>query len=179
MEIINTQSKKQTMDIKSFYNEAFLTNIVLIGFMGSGKTTIGKLLAEELGFHFLDSDVFIAQQQGCSITEIFKNYGENFFRSLEKDFINNASDLKSHIIATGGGMPIFFDINQLGKIIFLDVKFENIKLRLQKDDTRPLFNEKAYQLFQKRQKIYQKKAHIIIDANASTHQVLKSILQSI
>ena len=85
-------------------NNSEQNNIVLVGFMGAGKTTIGKLLAKSMGFSFIDTDEEIEKEEGMSIAQIFEKKGEEYFRELESDFITNFRQSKC-IIATGGGMP--------------------------------------------------------------------------
>ncbi len=78
-------------------------SIVLIGYRGSGKTTIGRLLAERLGWPFVDSDVFLVERAGRSIKEIFEAGGEEAFRDLETRVVEELSELQNHVIALGGG----------------------------------------------------------------------------
>ena len=79
-------------------------NIVLIGFMGCGKTTIGKELAKNLSFSFIETDVVIEQQQNKTINQIFSIFGEEYFRELEKQTYLKVSNLKNYVISTGGGV---------------------------------------------------------------------------
>ncbi len=99
-------------------------NIVLIGMPSSGKTTLGKMLANEMGREFIDTDIEIVKKSGMSIPEIFKKYGEEYFRNLESDVINELSLKQSLIIATGGGAVLRREnidaLRQNGKIIFID-----------------------------------------------------------
>ncbi len=156
-----------------------LLNIVLIGFMGCGKSSIGKVLAKEIGFDFIDSDLEIIQSQNMSISNIFKTKGENYFRQLEKNFILNAKNLHHYVIATGGGMPIHTDIRQMGFSIFLDASFETINYRLKSKDDRPLFDAQAHKRFSTRHPIYLKNADLIIPANNSIKEIVSLILEKI
>jgi shikimate kinase len=120
--------------------------IFLIGLPGSGKTTIGKQLAENLNLIFIDLDLEIEKKEGKTIQKIFALKNENYFRELEskvlKDFCFAKRDF---VMATGGGAPCFFDnmtlMNQSGKTIFLDVPASEIARRLQETNLteRPLF----------------------------------------
>ena len=122
--------------------------IFLIGLPGSGKTTLGKQLAEKLNLPFVDLDLEIEKKEGKTVQEIFAQKKENYFREMEskilKDFCLSESDI---VIATGGGAPCFFDnmmvMNQSGKTIFLDVPASEIARRLQETNLteRPLFSK--------------------------------------
>ena len=79
-------------------------NIVLIGFMGCGKTTIGKELAKNLSFSFIETDIVIEQEQNKTINQIFSIFGEQYFRELEKQTYLKVSNLRNYIISTGGGV---------------------------------------------------------------------------
>ena len=81
-------------------------NIVLIGFMGTGKSTIGKLLAKQFKFQFVDVDASIEEQAGKSITQIFHSEGEGYFRKLEAEFAQKLSKEDCQVIATGGGFVL-------------------------------------------------------------------------
>jgi shikimate kinase len=80
--------------------------LVLIGFMGTGKSSLGRLLAAELRYRFLDTDQLIEEQQGCSITELFNRVGEAGFRRLENELAHELSATDAVVIATGGGFPL-------------------------------------------------------------------------
>ena len=79
------------------------SNLILIGFMGTGKTSLGKLLAEKLGRGFIDIDQKIEQDAGLSIPQIFEKYGEKYFRELEKNAVKEITQRRGLVIATGGG----------------------------------------------------------------------------
>ena len=81
-----------------------MKNVVLIGFMGTGKSEVGKRLAGELGWSFEDSDLWIQKRAGRTIPEIFKQSGEAHFRRLEREVVAELADRKSCVIATGGGV---------------------------------------------------------------------------
>lgn len=106
--------------------------------INAGKTTLGQDLAEKLNYKFIDSDTRIVNSECCSINNIFKDNGEMYFRKLEKkllhQIINDSRDVANVVIATGGGMPCFFDnmdfMNNNGITIFLDVIIPEIIKRL-------------------------------------------------
>jgi shikimate kinase len=108
-------------------------NIFLIGFMGSGKSTIGKKLANRLGYTFLDMDREIESEQQKSIAQIFKEQGENYFRALESDWLKKFNQPQT-VISTGGGTPCFHNnieiMKSKGKTVFLDVSPEVLSNRL-------------------------------------------------
>ncbi|HIV49599.1 shikimate kinase [uncultured Helicobacter sp.] len=158
-----------------------MANIVLIGFMGSGKSTIGSALARKMGRFLIDTDLLIESSTGECIAEIFAHSGEQGFRTLESQAIAWLSaNVRNAIIATGGGMPIFNDISTLGEIYYLQSEFETILRRLDNTQraTRPLFSDesKARELYQARSQIYAKTAHYTINANAQIPEILTAIL---
>ena len=86
-----------------------MRSVFLVGFMGTGKTTIGKAIAEKLGFQHLDLDVFIENKYHKTISQIFKELGEENFRKLEQNALMQIVDFEQCVISTGGGTPCFFD----------------------------------------------------------------------
>jgi len=148
-------------------------DILLIGFMGSGKSYLGNILATELNSECLDTDEYIAQKQGMSIFTIFQSKGEKYFRQLEKNLLQDLTFINSpqkRIIASGGGFPIPKGNQKLIKIwnplvIYLAPSFETIYSRLQRSQ-RPLIYRRSkktiFQLWGKRYSIYQSIAHIAV-----------------
>ncbi len=126
-------------------------NIYLVGMPGSGKTTFGKRLAKVSSFSFGDLDQVISQQEALSISEIFTQKGENYFRQAESEALKHTLYLSKNIIATGGGTPCFFDnmdwMNQYGITIFLDVSVAELVKRLtattEAQQKRPLVANKS------------------------------------
>ena len=120
-------------------------NIFLIGFMGSGKSTLGKKIASRLNYGFVDMDVEIEKEEKKSVAEIFQSQGESYFRNLEQNWLINFSSQK-FVIATGGGAPCsktnFEMIHKKGISIYLKSSSENLTNRLfQAKSKRPLINE--------------------------------------
>jgi len=144
-------------------------NIVLIGFMGSGKTTIGKSLARQLCKDFKDVDSVIEKEQGASINDIFANKGEEHFRSLEQKCINELTQNTGQVIATGGGLPIHSAISEKSFVVYIDADFDVILERLprKEKDKRPLLQDeaRARELFEQRISTYRELAHFSVDAN--------------
>lgn len=124
-------------------------NIYIIGYMGSGKTTFGKALAGELDLPFIDLDSHIEEKNGKSISQIFEQDGEEVFRELEKDAINNISREQTNaVIACGGGTPchsgIMDILNKNGITIFLETSIPVLLSRLEEEsDQRPLLAGKT------------------------------------
>ncbi len=111
-----------------------MNRIFLIGYMGSGKTTVGKLLAEKLGHSFIDMDAHIEEQQFKSISKIFAELGEDKFRLLEQKCLHEVAQFDRAIISTGGGAPCFFDniqyMNTHGTTIYLRFTADELTDRL-------------------------------------------------
>jgi len=119
--------------------------IYLIGFMGSGKTTLGKILAKHLNLDFIDLDLYIENKYNLSIHEIFDKYGEIYFRTIEHDTLKELSKFNNTIISTGGGTPCYFNnisyMNDNGITIFFDEDIDVIYNRLVNDkNKRPLIS---------------------------------------
>jgi shikimate kinase len=120
--------------------------IYLIGFMGSGKSTVGKIVAHRLSIPFYDMDDLIENSAGTSIASIFQQYGESYFRKLEQEALYDTEKIDKSIIATGGGTPCFFDnmewIKQHGASIYLKGSPEILCSRLLKNTAeRPLIKD--------------------------------------
>ncbi len=147
-------------------------NIVLIGFMGVGKTTIGKLLAKKLGFHFTDTDAQIVTQAGCPIPEIFTKEGEEGFRQRETTVLNALTTKQHSIIATGGGIitreeniPI---LKKLGYVVWLTASENEIYDRVTANSDRPLMQTKdprqtIRDLLTLRDPLYSSACHLCVD----------------
>ena len=156
-------------------------NIVLTGFMGSGKSTIGRIIANKLdNSYFIDTDSLIEHFENREISKIFKDDGEEYFRNCEKKVFNwIKNNVKNGIISTGGGLPMFVpEIKEAGIVIYLKVEFDNIINRLTDEEIakRPLFQDlqKAKELFNKRDKVYTKLADFTIE-NQNLEITIKKI----
>ncbi|MCE6987688.1 shikimate kinase [Dyadobacter sp. CY323] len=126
-----------------------MKNIILVGMMSSGKTTLGKKLARALNFRFVDLDKLIESDQQMSISSIFAEKGEAYFREVESEILRKTAEQKGIVLASGGGTPCFHEnmdvINAMGISIFLDVPAEDLAKRIQnhgKDD-RPILSGSA------------------------------------
>lgn len=117
--------------------------------MGSGKTTMGKLIAEELHLPFVDTDEVLSEQEGMSCSDIICQKGQAYFRQQERNLLNSLPQNKGMVVATGGGMPCFLDnislITSIGISLFLDWSVENLAIRLSLTDlsTRPMLLGKS------------------------------------
>ena len=145
-----------------------MNNIILCGFMGCGKSTVGQILADDLSKRFIDMDSYIQDREKLTINEIFERYGEEYFRELEHEACKELKDMSGLVVASGGGALTFrrnADIfRKNDTVFFIDVPLDEIKKRLKGDDTRPLFKDgkKASLLYDKRYKYYAEASDYII-----------------
>ena len=102
-----------------------MIRIFLLGYMGAGKTTLGKAFARAMGLTFVDLDWYIEERFHKTVGQIFRERGENGFREVEKRMLHEVGDFENVVISVGGGTPCFFDnmdyMNEIGKAVFLDV----------------------------------------------------------
>jgi shikimate kinase len=122
--------------------------IFLIGLMGCGKSYLGKLLAEKLGFAFVDLDSLIQSKEQATIPQIFENQGETYFRKIESECLHDLRKWSELVVATGGGAPCFHDnmdwMNENGVTIYLDTDIDVLITRLLPEtDKRPLLRGKS------------------------------------
>lgn len=153
-------------------------NIILIGYMGSGKTTVGQALADKLSYQFLDTDAYIEEEQNTTISHIFKEYGEEYFRNIETKTIENMEkNINHNIISTGGGLPLRecngAALKKMGFVVFLSVKKETVLKRLEGDTQRPLLQsdnveQKIEEMLHFRNPIYEYTAHIKVEVDNKT-----------
>lgn len=140
-------------------------NLYLVGFMGTGKSVLGRNLARLLGMRFIDSDQWIERKEGRPITRIFAEDGEGYFRKLEADFVENGHPEKGCVIACGGGMivpdGIYEKLEKKGVVLALYASPETILRRTSRSSKRPLLNvenpeEKVLSLLKEREPVYRK-----------------------
>lgn len=166
-----------------------MSNIVLIGFMASGKTTVGNRLASVSGYKLVDTDEEIVKKEGRSINDIFATDGEPYFRKLETSMIEEMADkLDNCIISTGGGLAITpgndEKLRKLGKVVYLKVTPETVLKRISGDSSRPLLagdaKSKTLNLLAYRQPIYDQCADIAIDTDdKSVDMIVDMIMRNI
>lgn len=149
-------------------------HIILIGFMGAGKTTVGKLLADALAMPFIDSDEWIMQQEQMSVTGIFETKGEAYFRGCERAFCLQLANVKPAIVSVGGGLPCYEDnimiLNKIGLVIYINTSLLTLTNRLKNDrENRPLLRHmKDDELFRyaedliAKRKVFYKMAQLIV-----------------
>ena len=149
-------------------------NIVLIGFMGTGKSAISDLLKKKFGMDVIDMDQVIAQRQGMSISQIFETYGEEYFRDLETNLLIEMQSRTNVVISCGGGTPMrecnVAEMKKNGRVVLLTAKPETILDRVKDNHDRPLIeNNKTVpfiaDLMEKRREKYEAAADIIIETD--------------
>ena len=163
-----------------------MKNIFLIGMPSSGKSTLGRQLAKRLDYQFIDMDELIMSQELSTIAEIFKYKGEDYFRQVESEILKGIKPNQKLIIATGGGVPCFFNnidfIKANGTSIFLNVQPEDLLKRIQKSEgnNRPLIDKRKTdeillnelrERYENRLKFYEQ-ADIKIDGSIEVEQIL-------
>ena len=167
-----------------------MKNIILIGFMGCGKTSVGKRLSQTLGCEFLDTDEWIEHKQKRSISEIFATDGEAAFREMEteclKSLLKRGGD--GFVLSVGGGLPIR-EVNrnllkELGDVVLLQVSPEVVYKRLRNDKTRPLLHNKnplgrILDLMSARKSYYEDAAMHIVDVNERDFEQIAADILSV
>lgn len=159
-------------------------NIILIGFMGTGKSTVGQALAAALDWTFVDMDERIVEKAGQSIPEIFATHGEAYFRDLESDVLHELAGGAKQVIATGGGAVLRPANREVmlkgGLVVNLKADAETIIHRVKGDANRPLLagdvEERVRKLLQERRGMYDY-AHLAIDTSSmQVDEIVKTIL---
>ena len=161
-------------------------NIVLIGFMGTGKTVAGRMIADKLKFEFIDTDESIERDTGLSIGDIFKKKGEPFFREVESRIIALVSLADNTVISTGGGVPLresnLVELERNGVVVCLEASVETILKRLDGDKTRPLLikpdpAKEIENLLESRKKYYKRCGLSINTDNLSVLEITERIIE--
>lgn len=164
-------------------------NIVLIGFMGAGKTAVGRVLAMRLGYRFIDIDQYIEDEQGCSVQQIFVHAGEEMFRSLETKALKDMSFVENTVVSTGGGILTTEGngelIKDIGPCVYLNVDLDIIFKRVSMNTARPLLKtpnprQTIEDLFAKRKHLYEGAADVTIESDdMSIYQVTSLIIRNL
>ena len=166
-----------------------MTRIFLIGYMGAGKSTLGKAFARAMGLTFVDLDWYIEERFHKTVSQLFAERGEEDFRELEKRMLHEVAEFEIVVISTGGGTPCFFDymeyMNSMGDPVFLDVDvnvlFRRLKVAKQQ---RPLLVQKNDEelmefivgALQKRMPFYTKAKHVFnAEKLEDRHQIKESV----
>lgn len=162
-----------------------MSNVVLIGLPGSGKSSVGRQLARRLQVPFVDSDQVIEQRLGCSIREYFDREGEDAFRDVEQAVIDDLSLNHSGVLSTGGGTvlrPVNREhLHQRGKVVYLRSSPEEVFRRLRHDVSRPLLQvsdplQRLRDLYAVRDPLYRETAHFIIETGRPSVATLVNMI---
>lgn len=163
-------------------------NVYLVGMMGSGKTTVGRILARELKYHFFDTDWVISQAANQSIADIFATEGEEVFRELETKVLGELSAYKNLTVATGGGIILRltnWSYLHQGIVVWLDVPVDKLSDRLRLDTTRPLLGDgdlkfKLETLLKERERFYASSdVRVCIDGDETAEVVAARAIEEI
>jgi shikimate kinase len=162
-------------------------NLYLVGFMGTGKTTVGRAVGQRLGFHVLDSDHEIERQQGKSIPEIFAQDGEPAFRALERAFIERGHPAERTLVACGGGLVVQPGMLELlqekGVIVCLHASLETILQRTARHRNRPLLDvedpaERIRTLYAAREAIYKRSGTMILTDARPLQDIVAHVIRA-
>lgn len=151
-----------------------MSNVILIGFMGAGKSTVGKELSKKLDYEFIDIDSFIEETAQKSISDIFKMAGEKWFRDQETMILESLTKGDRRVIATGGGIVEKEENRKLlktcDKVIYLKATVDKLWTRVGKDKTRPLSNDLSTfrKRFDNRKPLYEEAASYIVDTDGKS-----------
>ena len=156
-------------------------NIYLIGFMGAGKSTIARALVRELGFPLVEMDEQIVKEQGMSINDIFEKYGEDHFRDIETQLVDNLAEKKGVIVSCGGGVVVRPQntkrMKESGRIVFLTATPETVYERVKNSSDRPILNghmnvDYIAGLMEKRRALYENAADISVATDGKTREAI-------
>jgi shikimate kinase len=158
-------------------------NIILIGFMGAGKSTIGKVLSKKLGRKFLDTDEIIEKRTCLTISQIFEKYGESYFREVESEVVKEVSSRGNQIISLGGGAVLRDEnvraLKKKGILVYLKVPLLELKRRLKFVKDRPLLKgdveSEVERIFAARKERYEEVADFIVEGNKPVVEIVDEI----
>lgn len=161
-------------------------NLYLVGFMGTGKSTVGRLVAHRLGFRLLDSDQEIEQQQGRTIAEIFAQEGEPAFRALERTFVETGHPPERAVVACGGGLVVqpglADELRRRGVVVCLHASLATVLDRTSRHRHRPLLNvedpaERIRTLYAAREPVYRNAGTVILTDGRPLGEVVAHVLR--
>lgn len=160
-------------------------SVILVGFMGAGKSTVGRMLARRLGLCFVETDAMITAREGRSIPEIFAERGEPYFRALEAQVLDELATKRAHVIATGGGFPcrpgVMDRLRALGTVVWLAVDFDAVYARATRLGGRPMLagrsREEVAALYEDRRPHYARADLAIDTTRMAVDGVVKRILR--
>lgn len=159
--------------------------ICLVGLPGSGKTTVGRQLARRLGLPFVDSDPVIEQRIGCSIREYFEREGEEAFRDVEQQVIDDLTQTHAGVLSTGGGAVLRplnrQHLRERGQVVYLRSTPEEVFRRVRHDQNRPLLQvgnplNRLQDLFAMRDPLYREAAHFVIETGRPSVATLVNMI---
>lgn len=166
-----------------------MTNVFLIGFMGSGKSTVASCLAKNYGMKIIDMDQLIVEREGMSIPDIFAKKGEQYFRGVETSLLIEIQGQQHKVVSCGGGVVLREEnvqaMKKCGQVVLLNAKPETILERVRDDDNRPLLrgnkNVKFIRdMMEKRQPKYEAAADFVVDTDGkSADMICKEIFEKI
>jgi len=161
-------------------------NLYLVGFMGTGKTTVGRLVAQRLGFNCLDSDKEIEKLEGCTISEIFSSVGEAAFRKMEKDFVETGHPLTKTVVSCGGGLVVQSGMTEAlkskGVVVCLHASIETILERTGRHNTRPLLavedpEKRVRTLYAQREPIYKQSGTVVFTDDRPIKEIVTHVFR--
>ncbi|MGN1130993.1 MAG: shikimate kinase [Ruminococcus sp.] len=165
-----------------------MNNIILCGFMGCGKTTVGKNLSTLANMKFVDMDKYIEKKADMTVSQIFEKFGEEGFRDMEHKACLELSESTDYVIASGGGTLVFDRnvevLSKTGTIVLIDVSYETLCNRLKNDKKRPLLqcenrNEKIKELLNKRMPLYKKASAVTVNGDQAPKKVAQEIFSKV
>jgi shikimate kinase len=186
---MNVQPATEPTPTQASTLPAHLRRLVLTGFMGAGKTTVGRMLAQRLGWEFLDLDAFIEARTGLTVPSIFAAHGEARFRQLESSALASALGRSNIVLALGGGAPetltnrLLLEQTPATATVFLDAPFPVLFDRcMLQDQSRPVLADPAAAeaRFLARQPIYRRLARLTVDTSSlSTDETVAALLSGL
>ena len=150
-------------------------NVILVGFMGVGKSVCGRLLARRLDRCFVETDAMITAREGCTIPEIFARHGEARFRQLEAEAVEALALKSDDVVATGGGLPcregVMEALRALGTVVWLRGDLDDLLARARRQGTRPMLegrSEEEIEALYRARVPYYRRAHLTVDTSGRT-----------
>jgi shikimate kinase len=162
-------------------------NLYLVGFMGTGKTTVGRAVGQKIGFHVLDSDHEIERRQGKTIPDIFAQDGEPAFRAMEREFIEHGHPGERTVVACGGGLVVQPNMLELlkskGVVVCLHASLETILARTARHRNRPLLavddpEERIRTLYAAREPVYKQSGTVILTDSRPLPEVVAHVIRA-